>query len=128
LRILDWATYYKQVIAGVGNIAKVSPSIAKGYQTLGMASRQTGLLGDKVNELIALAVAVTSRCDGCITVHTAAAIKAGATREEIIEALGTAISVNVGAALVYSVRTLDSYDSHMTADQRRAGTRHQATI
>ncbi len=112
MSILDWKTYAKQIAGGVGAIAKISPDIIKGYQAMGGAARQTNLLGDKVNELIALAVAVTSKCDGCITVHTAAAIKAGATREEIVEALGTAAAVNAGAALVYSVRTLDAFDAH----------------
>ena len=112
MSILDWKTYYKQVTGGVGAIARISPDIVKGYQAMGGAARQTHLLGDKVNELIALAVAVTTKCDGCITVHTAAAIKAGATREEIVEALGTAAAVNAGAALVYSVRTLDAFDAH----------------
>jgi alkylhydroperoxidase/carboxymuconolactone decarboxylase family protein YurZ len=51
---------------------------------------------------------VTSRCDGCITVHTEAAIRQGATREEIAEALGVAITVNAGAALVYSTRVMDA--------------------
>jgi alkylhydroperoxidase/carboxymuconolactone decarboxylase family protein YurZ len=50
------------------------------------------------------------RCDGCITVHTAAARKLGASREEIAEALGVGISVNAGAALVYSARTIDAFD------------------
>jgi len=53
--------------------------------------------------LIALAVAVSVRCDGCITIHTHAAIKHGATREEIAEALDVAIAVNAGAALVCSL-------------------------
>ena len=48
------------------------------------------MLGAKTRELIALAVAVTLRCDGGITVHTESAIKNGATREEIVEALGVA--------------------------------------
>lgn len=112
MSIFDWKSYHKQIISGVGAIAKVSPDIVKGYQTIGGAARQTNLLGDKVNELIALAVAVTTKCDGCITVHTAAAIKAGATREEIVEALGTAAAINAGAAIVYSVRTLDAFDAH----------------
>jgi len=59
-------------------------------------------------ELIALAVAVTTRCDGCISVHTDHAIKAGAT-EGVAEALGVAIALNAGAALVYSARVLDAY-------------------
>jgi alkylhydroperoxidase/carboxymuconolactone decarboxylase family protein YurZ len=42
-------------------------------------------------------------------VHAAEARKQGATREDIAEALGVAISVNAGAALVYSTRTLDAF-------------------
>jgi AhpD family alkylhydroperoxidase len=59
--------------------------------------------------LISLAVAVTRQCDGCITVHADAALKAGATKEELVEALGVAVAVNAGAALVYSARTLDAF-------------------
>jgi AhpD family alkylhydroperoxidase len=109
MSMMDWNAYHKQVLAGVGDIAKISPDIVRGYQMLGGAASKTGLLGAKVQELIALAVAVTLRCDGCIVVHTDAAIKAGASREEIAEALGTAAAVNAGAALVYSTRVLDAH-------------------
>jgi AhpD family alkylhydroperoxidase len=109
MSMLDWNEYHKQVLAGVGDIGRMSPDIVKGYQALSGASGKTELLGAKVNELIALAVAVTVRCDGCIAVHTANAVRAGATREEIAEALGTATAVNAGAALVYSTRVMDAY-------------------
>ena len=109
MSMLDWNEYHKELLAGVKSIGQASPDIVKGYQGLGGAAAKTALLGPKVNELIALAVAVTRQCDGCITVHTSAAIQAGATKEEIIEALGTAIAVNAGAALVYSARVLDAY-------------------
>ena len=79
---------------------------------LSAASERTDLLGAKVRELIALAAAVTLRCDGCITMHTEAAIKRGATREEIAEALGVATSVNAGAALVYSARVMDAFNEY----------------
>ena len=65
-------------------------------------------LGEKTRQLIALACAITTRCDGCIVVHTEAALKAGATKEEIAEALGVAVSMNAGAALIYSTRVLDA--------------------
>jgi AhpD family alkylhydroperoxidase len=109
MSMLNWKEYLGQVLGGIGTIGKTSPDIIKGYQTISSASAKTGLLGSKVNELIALAVAVTVRCDGCIAVHTAAAIKAGATKDEIIEALGTATAINAGAALVYSTRVMDAY-------------------
>jgi len=112
MSMLNWNTYRQQVMTGVGEIAKLSPDTVKGYGGLAGAAQKTNLLGAKVNELIALAVAVTVRCDGCIAVHTDAATKHGATREEIAEALGTAITVNAGAALVYSTRALDAYAEH----------------
>lgn len=59
-------------------------------------------------ELIALAVAVTRQCSGCITIHTTAALKHGATKADVAEALGVAIAVNAGATLVYSGRVLDA--------------------
>jgi alkylhydroperoxidase/carboxymuconolactone decarboxylase family protein YurZ len=44
-------------------------------------------------------------------VHTAAAQQRGATKEEIAEVLGVAVSVNAGAAVVYSTRALDAFDT-----------------
>lgn len=111
MRMHDWNNYRQQVIVGVGEIAKLSPDTVKGYATLGGAGARTGKLDAKTRELIALAVAVSLRCDGCITVHSAEARKQGATKEEIAEALGVAISVNAGAALVYSTRTMDAFDA-----------------
>jgi AhpD family alkylhydroperoxidase len=67
-------------------------------------------LDARTRELIALAVSVTLRCDGCINAHTEAAIKAGASKEDIVDALGVAMMVNAGAAMVYSARTIDAYD------------------
>lgn len=106
--MLDWIDYRKELMGRIGEIAKLSPDTVKAYQMLSSAGQKTGQFDAKTRELIALAVAVTLRCDGCITVHSDAALKHGATREEIAEALGVAISVNAGAALVYSARTMDA--------------------
>lgn len=111
MHMMDWNAYRGQVVAGVGGIAKLSPDTVKGYGQLGHANARTGTLGAKTRELIALAVAISLRCDGCIAVHVAEAKKAGATKEEIAEALGVAISVNAGAALVYSTRAFDALDA-----------------
>jgi AhpD family alkylhydroperoxidase len=113
--MLEWNEYRKQLAAGVKEIGQVSPDTVKGYVGLSSAGQKTNLLGAKTRELIALAVAVTARCDGCITVHTEAAIRQGATREEIAEALGVAITVNAGAALVYSTRVMDAFKEYPRA-------------
>src|ERR1700757_4917341 len=102
--MLDWNACRKQLAAGVKEVGQLSPDTVKGNIELSSAGQKADLRGAKIRELIALAVAVTARCDGCITVHAEAAIKHGATRAEIAEALGVAVAVNAGAALFCSAR------------------------
>lgn len=118
--MLDWNEYRGELLAGVGEIGKLSPDTIRGYMQLGGAGAKTGHLDAKTRELIALAVAISLRCDGCITVHSEAARKLGATKEEIAEALGVATSVNAGAAIVYSVRTLNAFDAAQKDAAQRA--------
>jgi AhpD family alkylhydroperoxidase len=120
--MLDWNQYRTELLATIAQIGRTSPDIVRGYRELTDAGAKTTLLGPKTRELIALAVAVTRQCDGCITIHTAAAIKHGATREEIVEALGVAVAVNAGAALVNSARVMDSYAAQMPPAQSSATT------
>ena len=107
--MLDWNDYRRELKGRIGELGKLSPDTLKGYITLSGAGAQTNHLDGKTRELIALAVAVTTRCDGCIAVHTEKAVAHGATREEIAEALGVAIALNAGAALTYSARVLDAH-------------------
>jgi len=115
MTMLDWQNYRRQVVAGVSDLAKSSPDTVKGYGTLTGAGAKTNLLDAKTRELMALAVAITLRCDGCITVHMDAARKLGASKDEVAEALGVAVSVNAGAALVYSTRAFDAFDAYSEA-------------
>jgi AhpD family alkylhydroperoxidase len=109
--MMDWNQYHKELGGQIGELMKLSPDSVRGYQTLSAANSKTSVLGEKTRQLISLAVAVTTHCDGCIVVHTEAALKAGARKEEIAEALGVAIGMNAGAALVYSTRVLDAVDA-----------------
>ncbi len=111
--MLDWNEYRKQIGAGVAEIGKLSPETVRGYAQLGAAGAKTGHLDAKTRELIALGVAVTRQCDGCIAVHIDAAVKHGASREEIMEALGVAVAINAGAALVFSARAMDALNARM---------------
>ena len=106
--MINWNEYLEQVRKGIAEIGRSNVDIVRGYRTLGEAGKKSDLLGAKVRELIALAVAVTVQCDGCIVVHTEAALKNGATEGEILEALSVAVNVKAGSALIYSTRALDA--------------------
>jgi AhpD family alkylhydroperoxidase len=106
--MINWNDYHDRVRKGIAEIGRANPDIVRGYRTLGEAGKKSDLLDAKVRELIALAVAVTVQCDGCIVVHTEAALKNGATEQEILEALSVAVNVKAGSALIYSTRALDA--------------------
>jgi AhpD family alkylhydroperoxidase len=108
MSMIDWNVYRQQLAATIAEIAKMSPDLVKGYRAL-VGAHSEGVLDPKTRELVALAVAVTLRCDGCITTHVDLARRRGATAAEITDALGVAVMVNAGATLVYSARTIDAF-------------------
>lgn len=105
-----WAEKMTALVRRVSSFNKANAPVASAFHKLEVATREGGVLDAKTHELISLAVAVTTRCDGCIAAHAAAAKKVGATKEEIAAALGTAIALNAGAAYVYSSRALEAYE------------------
>jgi len=110
--LFDWLTYKNELVKSIPGFAKLTPDSLKAYQTLSDANKANSHLGEKTRQLISLAVAVTTRCDGCITFHSEAVLKAGASKEEIAEALGVAMAMNAGAALIYSLRAMDAVNAH----------------
>jgi AhpD family alkylhydroperoxidase len=118
--MLNWNEYQKEIGSKLAEFMKITPDSVRGYQTLSNANSKTTHLGEKTRQLISLAVAVTTRCDGCIVVHTDACLKAGASKEEIAEALGVAMAMNTGAALIYSLRVMDAVDAKTTPDAASA--------
>jgi AhpD family alkylhydroperoxidase len=107
--MLGWKNYRGELGTRIGRLRELVPDMMKGYAALAASGEKATHLDGKTRELIALAVAVTTRCDGCIAGHVEAAIKFGASEKEVAEALGVAIALNSGAALVYSARVLDCY-------------------
>ena len=107
----DWMQYRDTLRVRVGEFADLNPDVMQALQAAQGAASKTGYLESKDHSLIALAVAVTTRCDASIVTHAPKATENGATREGIAEALGTAIALNAGAALVYTSQVFDAVDA-----------------
>lgn len=108
MKLNDWDTMLSNNKKAAGMLASSNPKLLAAFRGLNEAQGATGTLDAKTRELIALAVAVTTRCDGCIASHAAAARSAGVTEVELAEALSTAIALNAGAAYIYSLRAMDA--------------------
>ncbi len=115
--IRDWKEYRSQIGAAVREIGTSNPDIVKAYAAFHHASAASKHLDAKTRELIALGVAVSLRCDGCINAHTEAAVRAGATQDEIADALGVAIMVNAGATMVYSAHVVDAFHAYSQTNE-----------
>ena len=85
-------------------LRRAIPEIYEGYKHLHDAALAEGALDVKTKELIALAIAVTRECDGCIAAHAHAAVHHGVTLQEAAEAIGVAILMNGGPGTVYGPR------------------------
>ena len=92
----------------MGEYGAQSPAIMQAFQKLHHAGATDGILSAKTKELIALSIAVVVRCDGCIAFHVNDALKAGASREEIVEALDVAVLMGGGPAMIYAIEALDA--------------------
>lgn len=106
----NWKDTLGASMGTIGKLAAGNPGIIDAMGVLGKSTSSKGALDEKTRELISLAVAATTRCEGCISVHADAAVKAGATRDELLETLAVAINLNAGAALIYSSKILEAYD------------------
>jgi len=85
------------------------PDVYSGYASLSAAAMSDGELPAKFKELIALAIAVTRECDGCILAHASSAARRGATAGEVAEALGVAILMNGGPGTVWAPRAYAAF-------------------
>ena len=82
----------------------------QGFSAMAKAATADGALDKKTKELIALAIGVSTRCDGCIGFHTEALVRLGATKAEIEETLGMAVYMGGGPSLMYAADAMLAYE------------------
>ncbi|MDM7859572.1 carboxymuconolactone decarboxylase family protein [Alteromonas sp. ASW11-36] len=82
----------------------------QGFSAMAKAATEDGVLDKKTKELIALAIGVSTRCDGCIGFHVKALVGLGATKEEIEETLAMAIYMGGGPSLMYAADAMLAFE------------------
>jgi AhpD family alkylhydroperoxidase len=105
---------YKARIAEVDEYARqlrdLIPDTMAAFGALSRAAQTNGALDHKTKELIAVAIAVATRCDACIAYHTRAAHRAGAARQELAEAIAVAIQLGGGPSVNAAADALRAFD------------------
>jgi AhpD family alkylhydroperoxidase len=85
------------------------PEVYSAFGELHKVAMAEGSLDKKTKELIALAIGISSRCDGCIANHARGAALADATEAEVAETIGVAILMAGGPATVYGPRAFAAF-------------------
>jgi AhpD family alkylhydroperoxidase len=111
--ITDYVEYYKHLEERLGQLGRELPGPLTGFARLHKKAIEEGALSSKTKELMALAISITVRCDGCIAYHVHDAVKAGATRPELLETIGVAILMGGGPASMYSAHAMDAIDQFL---------------
>jgi AhpD family alkylhydroperoxidase len=100
----------KDISANLRALRGQIPDAMQGFSALAQAATKSQALDRKTKELIALAIGVATRCDGCIGFHSETLVKLGASREEVAEALGMAVYMGGGPALMYAADAIGAFD------------------
>ncbi|MCI4677427.1 carboxymuconolactone decarboxylase family protein [Rhodoblastus acidophilus] len=95
----------------------LAPETEKAFQAFSRQVFADGALPAKTKQLIAVAVAHVTQCPYCIKGHTKAALRHGATREELMEAIWVAAEMRAGGAYAHSALSLAAMDA---ADRPRS--------
>ena len=114
----DWVAFTEQTNRRMAELRGAIPEAAKGFGALAQAAIKPGALSSKTKELIALAIGITARCDGCLAFHAKAARQQGATREEILETIAVALYMGGGPSMIYGAEALSAFDAFEQAEDR----------
>jgi AhpD family alkylhydroperoxidase len=107
----NWTQFTDQTNARMAALRNAMPEASAAFGQLAKSAISNGSLDSKTKELIALAIGITARCDGCLAFHAKAAKNYGATREEIVETIAVALYMGGGPSMIYGAEALDVFDS-----------------
>lgn len=103
-----------RISANIRKLRQSIPDTMSGFSAMANAATKDGALDRKTKELIALAIGVATRCDGCIGFHAEALARLGATQAEIDECLGMAIYMGGGPSLMYAADARLAIEQYMS--------------
>ena len=106
----EYPALYEYLQKMSAKLARELRSPMSAFAQLNVATSSTGALDAKTKQLIALGIGITARCEGCIAYHVHDAIRAGSTRQEILETIGVSIMMGGGPAVVYAGQALEALD------------------
>jgi len=111
----NWPQIAKELSGLMNEGRKGSPEAWGAFSSLAKAATAPGALDSKTKELIALALGIAARCDGCLAFHAKAVAQLGGSREEVLEVVAMAIYMGGGPSAIYGAQALEAFDQFTAA-------------
>lgn len=106
----SYPDYHRQLRRRVAQLYRELPGPMGGFGDLNRTTLVEGALSLKTKELMALAVAIHARCEGCVAYHVHDCLRAGATREELLETVAVAVLMGGAPCLIYGAEVLEAIE------------------
>ena len=107
---MDWKSFLDKTKKDFVNLNKEIPDTFKGSTLMGKEAKKNGLVDEKTKELVALGIAISTKCESCIGLHVESLIKLGTTRDELIEVLAMCSYMGGGPSITFSTKALEAFD------------------
>src|ERR1051325_6479028 len=91
----------------LAQVGELVPKTMQAFRAYDKAALSDGAIPKKYKELMAIAVALTTQCPYCIEVHRGEAVKAGATEQELAEAVHVAAALRAGGAITHGTHLFE---------------------
>lgn len=108
----NWPQMTGELSGAIRELRGGVPEVMRAFSGMAQAALKADALDTRTKELIALAIAVAIRCDGCVAFHAEAAIKQGATRDEVMETMGMAVYMGAGPSVMYAAQAVEAFDQY----------------
>jgi AhpD family alkylhydroperoxidase len=105
----NWPELTRDLNAMLSDLRAGSPDVMKAFSAMAQSALAPKVLDAKTKELIALAISVATRCDDCIAFHAKAAVKHGASEQEVAETMAMTVYMGAGPSVMYASHAFQAF-------------------
>ncbi len=117
IMIKDHSIRYNNLTKLIRQLESRIPSTMGSFKDLREASTFEGALSSKTKKLMALGIAITIRCDGCLAFHIHDVLISGASSEEILETIEVAILMGGQPSVIYGCEALEALNQFIVLEK-----------
>ncbi len=107
---MNWKVFLNETRKSFANLNKHVPETFHGFNYMGKEAKKNGKLDEKTKELVALGIAISTRCESCIGFHVESLVRLGLEKDELTEVLSMCSYMGGGPSITFSAKALEAFE------------------